>query len=255
MLKQILHRFSSSTDRFDLVSLPPAGQRIFELLTNDYCRTHSYIITTYRGPDLDGIAAAVALSEFLTKRLNYTNCRAMITLEPQIEPSWVMSKLSFDLPQLNKIDKTDEFILVDVSDAASLADSIPYDQVKIVIDHRSYGKIEPFKKLEGVWIEEMGSAATLIALLLRHAKYEPSHLAANLVYLAILSNTINCKSHNTKLQDVSALAWLEQYITVDDTFVDEMFRAKSIINDIEWTIDYDLPSKLVAVQGKQTAVG
>ncbi|CAF1605234.1 unnamed protein product, partial [Didymodactylos carnosus] len=121
------------------------------------------------------------------------------------------------------------------------------------IDHRQFYNITKFKNAL-TWIEQTGSAATLIGLLYRNINQIPTTLTANLIYLAIMSNTIRCKSHNTTKYDLSILNWLSTIININDEFVNQMFKEKSIINNIYKVIDEDTITKLEIIHNKKTAI-
>src|SRR5690606_38334274 len=119
------------------------------------------VITPYHWPDLDGIACAYALTHLL-KESGYQNVRPMIAQIPQEEALWVMNRYSIDFERIEKWiserRRDEQVILVDTSVPKDLSHGFPLDQVRAVIDHRSYGNLREFPS-PCSWIEPVGSAA------------------------------------------------------------------------------------------------
>lgn len=230
--------------------LSTISDSVYSYLKNPNNFIKRIIITSYHWPDLDGIASAYALSALLQKR-GYKNIESMIWQEPQDEAKWVMNQLDFSIPQIN-LKGNEEFILVDVSNL-DIPSFIPVDRVSVVIDHRDYYNANAFPNA-GFWIKSVGSAASLITSLYILFNIMPDQISANLLYSAIMSNTITCKTHNTTDLDKAAVAWLENFISLHKNFVEEMFMAKSQITDIKKRIDDDLSSVLQPINDKKTAV-
>jgi manganese-dependent inorganic pyrophosphatase len=216
----------------------------------DYNR--KIIVTPYHWPDIDGIASGFALAKWLQKK-GYKNAECMIWEKPQDEALWIMDRLHISIPQI-KLSLSEEIILVDVSDHKDIPAFIPHEKVKIIIDHRQYFDLSHFSNALS-WIEPVGSAATLISQLYFIDNEKPDVTSAKLLYSAIMSNTIKCRSHNTTDKDRFAVKWLETIGNCNEDFIDEMFAAKSTFSDIPTKIEEDISSKLQLINGKQTAVG
>jgi inorganic pyrophosphatase/exopolyphosphatase len=211
------------------------------------------IITPYHWPDIDGIACTYALEKLLQLK-GYKEVRGMISQIPQKEPLWIMEKFNFSYPQIQTTPK-DQLYLVDVSDPKDLPESLPLQQIKIVIDHRSYTDLSLMPNALS-WIEPMGSAATLIYQLYLNQGILPDPQSAQLLYAAIMSNTIKCRTRNTTNMDRQAVAKLKELGQPPIHLIDEMFEAKSNLNDIslQTHLDEDLSSKLQLIAGEPTAV-
>lgn len=225
-------------------------------------KSFNYIVTPYHWPDTDGIACAVAVSEYIL-RTQGIKAIAMISQTPQIETQWVMNKLGVTLPQIIDVPKKTRVIVVDTSDPDDLPPVITRRSVTAIIDHRKYHRAEEFPKAK-VQIEEVGAAATLVAEKFYQKALIPELNTAILLYAGIASNTINFKASSTTDRDRQIAQWLkglvdhtynlgESYL---DQFTQEMFEAKSNFKGqpMKKPIEDDLSSRLQEIAGVPTAV-
>ncbi len=183
------------------------------------------LVTSYANPDLDGVAGAIAYSEFLQK--TGTDVIVKFVGEPQDEAKYMFSHFGFGCPEI--IPTADNFngiILVDVSDLNELEGKIAAEKVIEIIDHRKVNEADKFPKAK-VQIELVGAASTLIAEKFMHSKIELSKESATLLYGAIISNTFNFKGDITTDRDRKAAAWLNQIAKLPGDFWRELFVAKS----------------------------
>lgn len=227
-------------------------KQMYTYLTNNISKTTNTVLTAYHWPDIDGIAGIYALSELLNK-LGHTHCTPKISQIPQFEALWAIKLLGLKFLEIEKSDIYRPIILVDVSDPLDLPKEVLLENVIAVIDHRSYYEATAFKNAL-CWIEETGSASTMIVELYRHSLYKPSSISANLLYLAIISNTINLMSHNTTDLDKEAIQWVKSFITINKIDIDAMLNEKSQINDIYQRIDNDTSSKCHIINEKLTVI-
>lgn len=213
--------------------------------------TEEIVVTSYHWPDIDGIASAYALSELLTK-FGHKEVKALISQTPQYEASLVMELLKIKLNTIEELYNKQNVLLVDVSDEKDIPSSISLERVTGIVDHRSYYD-KNFKNAK-YWIELVGSASSLISMLYQYSLCAPSENAANLLYMAIMSNTIKCKTRNTTTIDKKMKLWLEKYVSINAEFVDDIFRQKSNIKDIYIAINDDTSSKLHLINNAFTAI-
>ena len=231
-------------------NVPDICRQFYKLI--DRNKNNDIVITPYHWPDIDGVAGCYALSELLRK-LECKNPRPLISQTPQFEASWVLDKFKIHLNTVEDEYKEQMVILVDVSDPVDIPNLIPTNNVIAVIDHRSYYNNKDFRNAF-FCIDTVGSATSLVSLLYKYSSHQPSTVTADLLYLAIMSNTIKCKTHNTTKTDLEAVEWLENFIDINHDFVDEMFIAKSNVRNIYATINDDTSSKLQHINGMKTAV-
>jgi len=183
------------------------------------------LITCYVNPDLDGVAGALAYSEWLQKIGKEVTVG--IFGEPHEEAKFVLDRFHFTYPQIIKdAGFYDEVILVDASDLIGLEGNIAPDKVIEIIDHRKINEADKFPKAQ-VQIELVGAAATLIAEKFMQNNVEISEKSATLLSSAIISNTLNFKGGVTTDRDRAAVEWLSHYRQMPADFWRELFSAKS----------------------------
>jgi inorganic pyrophosphatase/exopolyphosphatase len=182
------------------------------------------LVTCYIDPDLDGFACSIAYAEFL----NHIEKSATPKFfgEPNIEARYLMQKFGFKYPEDVDVADFNKFILVDSSELRDLDKAITPENVIEVIDHRKVNDAAHFKNAK-IQIELVGSAATLIAEKFYNAKIDISISAATLLYGAIVSNTLNFRAKITTDRDRRMAEWLNHKLKLAQSFVDDMFRAKS----------------------------
>jgi inorganic pyrophosphatase/exopolyphosphatase len=121
--------------------------------------------------------------------------------------------------------------LVDASELDGLTSEIDPNHVIEIIDHRKINNAEKFPQAN-IQIELVGAAATLIAEKFFNTHIPISESSAALLFGAIVSNTINFKAKVTTDRDFKMAEWLKHQTNIPETFVHDMFAAKS---------EFDLP--------------
>lgn len=250
--------FSPVLRTFTALSEPLLSTPMQTYIFHTMDKKQPVVITPYHWPDLDGIACAYAL-EHLMRQRGYQNVQAMIAETPQEEAAWVIRSLSL---HFSKIEEwlphkrgNEQVILVDTSDPKDLPSSFPLSQVRAIIDHRSYGDLSQFSE-PCVWIDPVGSAATLIAELSLAENIRLDSLSAQLLYAAIESNTIRRSTQNTTERDQRMALYLQGESGCEESWIEQMFLAKSNVagNHLYRRIDEDLSSKLQPIGPFATAV-
>ena len=97
-----------------------------------------------------------------------------------------------------------------------------------IYDHRQLVFVEKFINSKNK-IELVGSCATLITEEFQENNLKPTTSTATYLYSAIISNTINFKNSVTTQRDMSAVKWLESFVSLPDDYVKQMFSSKSSI--------------------------
>ncbi len=184
------------------------------------------LVTPYKNPDLDGTACAFGYAEFLRK--NGRNVVAAVFGKPHREAQFVLDK--FNIPALEDAEKVvnnvDKIIIVDASDLRGLSDKIQPEKVVEIIDHRKIHEAHKFPNAKAQ-IELVGSAATLIAEKFYNNKTTISPESAELLFSAIISNTINFQANVTTERDHKMADWLKTKFSLPDNYTHEMFSDKS----------------------------
>jgi manganese-dependent inorganic pyrophosphatase len=149
---------------------------------------------------------------------------------------------------------SENIILVDASDPVDMPSFVDPNQVKVIIDHRAYHRMECFPNAVAQ-IEAVGAAATMIGEFFQHQSLLPSVKAATALYAGIASNTANFRAASTTKRDLSIARWLLDIAPDGGTFIQRMFLAKSDFANLSMkeVIDRDLSSKPLNVHGTPVA--
>lgn len=187
------------------------------------------IITSYRIPDIDWVACALWYEEYLNK----TGIPAISALPKTLTPEseWVLDFIEKkDIKYFDEYYSLDaKIILVDTSDPTSIDQKIQKEQVIEVIDHRKFHHADEFINAKQN-IELVGSASTLIAEKFSQNSITPSREVAVCLYAAIVSNTIWFQADVTTQRDKDMAHFLLPYCNIPNTFIQEMFEAKSKVD-------------------------
>jgi len=194
-------------------------------------KINNTLITSYTNPDLDGTACAFAYAELLKKQ--GVNCVAALFGEPQREAKFVLNKFKITINNADKIKEAwKNVILVDMSDRDSLSSRIKPQQVIEVIDHRKVNEASTFPKAR-IQIEQVGSAATLIAEKFFEKEITMSKKTSILLLSAIVSNTVNFKANVTTDRDRKIANRIKEKLEFSNdeflNYITEMFKFKSNI--------------------------
>ncbi len=185
------------------------------------------IVTGCEGPDLDGIACMVAYSELLNKTGIQSEARYFGNLDMETD---FVSKHTNLIPDNSKtFPKNADVVLVDTANPDIIDKSIPVDRVISVFDHRQLVFTNKFTNAD-LHIELVGSCATLITEEYQKAKVTPSVNTAIYLYAAIIFSTINFKNSVTTQRDIKAAEWLLSIAELDESFIRDLFSAKSQIS-------------------------
>lgn len=192
-------------------------------------------------PDLDGVACAIAYSEFLSQK--GIPCKTLFADRINFEAKFVTDQLEIDAPIYTNeiINSDDKFIMVDFSQKFGLPEFIQPQNITEVIDHRESPAYETYPNAK--WrVESVGAAATLIAEFYHFDKdtvIKPE--VASLLLCAIYSNTVNFKSSNTTYRDHKMKTWLES-ICSDTNLPQKMFEFKSnyIVENLEKVLEEEI---------------
>ncbi|MDD4382001.1 MAG: DHH family phosphoesterase [Candidatus Dojkabacteria bacterium] len=186
------------------------------------------VVSTYKSPDLDGIACAIAYTEFLN--INGIDAKAYYFGDLGLEVNFVktfLSELKIE-KHTGNYHSDDRFVLVDTSDPDAIEESINVENVVEIYDHRELIFTDAFHKANAK-IELVGSCATLIAEEFNRKELSPSSDSALLLYSAIISNTVNFLNTVTTERDMKMARWLKQFISIPKDYIYKMFNHKSNI--------------------------
>ncbi len=187
-------------------------------------RMSKILVTSYRDPDLDGVACSTAYAELL--RAQGRKAIATVLGSPHLEARHVAERFGISLPVEVDPRGYEEIVLVDTSVVTEQDAHLPLDRVMEIIDHRALHEAEKFPNAKAQ-IELVGSAATLVTERFVEAHVTPSESSAHLLFGAIASNTVNFKAHVTTERDHKMAAWLRSLYPTPEDFITTMFLAKS----------------------------
>jgi len=185
--------------------------------------------------DIDALACAVAYSSFL----NLQGIPNEVVFSGPLNESVTKSVKNFSFSYKDKLDgntESFEYILVDISDHTNVSSFVPLNKVIEVYDHRwgfeEYWKSRPDVKTQ---IDTVGSCATLIWEKFKSNnipdKIDP--ISANLLYTAIISNTLNLKAQITTTRDITAVEELKKKTDLPENWIETYFEevTLSVLSD------------------------
>lgn len=187
------------------------------------------IVTSYDSPDLDGVAAMYAYSEYLSKIGESSIYYISKTPKKEVQIVCDMFDIKLDSTSLNSYSKV---VIVDTNDPMTIPKQIRLDKVIEIIDHHIESDgITQFENAK-VNIEMIGAVATIIAEKFKDNNIEISRESAILLYYAIISNSINLKAKITTQKDINMCNWLKERCSdINDGKIKEIFKRKSEIQD------------------------
>ena len=195
--------------------------------------SNSYVLP-YVNPDTDGVCSAIALAFFLKKSRG----------EAATPIYWgkLDSETDFVLQQSGSVihlaprelEPNSRYYIVDTHQSNQLPSNLPFASVVEIIDHHPTGDSDLFPNAQ-ITNEAIGAAATIIAEKFRGNNIDPGQVIAQLLFSAIISNTLDLKAPTTTQRDIDAIKWLGTLITLDSDYKNRMFSARSSIGDVTTT--------------------
>ncbi len=211
------------------------------------------VTTGTRFTDIDGLACVIAYCEIppepplavIPGELNQS-----VTLKIR---SWPL-KFTTSLTEPGEFD----FVIVDVSEASQLGRFVNKDRIIELYDHHfGFEKYWQEKLGAKAKIEPVGACATLIweEFKERCPDKKLSSLSANLLYTAIVSNTLNFQASLTTERDKQAFAELKAFIDLSPDWIARYYQDQEveIYTNPERAIIKD--TKIQIIKGMRCAVG
>jgi inorganic pyrophosphatase/exopolyphosphatase len=199
--------------------------------------------------DIDVVGCGVAYEEFIGPD-------AKLILQGEFNatvPNTVRSMLP---PMTNTYEpcEDDEFILVDISNPEYFSDFVKENKIIEVWDHRRGFEDYWMARIGKHNIELVGACATLIWEKFEATQKPISTLSANLLYTAIISNTLNLSSKNTTPRDRQAVKRLEGFIDLPDKWIEQYYKESEeyILQDPITAINND--TKEVNLRGESVGI-
>lgn len=208
---------------------------------------NKYVVTSYIDPDMDGISAMYAYSEYLNK-CGKESCyyyEGTIKKEAQI----VSEMYGIKINNNKNINQNDKIILVDTNSLEELPECINKNNIIEIYDHHRRNPWLDNEKNISINIEWIGAAATLIAEKFRNEKVEISRESAILLYFGIISNTMNLKIKMTTKRDIEISNWLKSKVPeINDKDIETIFIKKSNIGqNLRAEMEVELVDKFMSI--------
>jgi len=212
------------------------------------------IIIGHLNPDTDSIVSAIAAEE-LFKNLFGVEAQALRAGNINNETKFVFEKFGVSIPELvDDIKEISSVALVDHNEQSQTFNGLDYANVDYVIDHHKLS-IQTEKPIL-CRVEAVGSTATLIAKMSFEKGISPSEKTAKILLAGILSDTLNLSSPTTTSQDKELVEKLNEIAKLDrETFVAEMFKAKSSLEGISIEDIVSIDYKTFEMGGKNVGIG
>lgn len=193
------------------------------------------VITSYKNVDLDGFSSSFGYHEYLKHKNILSKVR--FHGKPHREVDLLSKKYNIKYLLDNNEDyHKKNIILLDHSSPSHISPYINLANVNYIMDHRKIHEAYKFPNAK-INIEKVGSCATLITEKFLSINKSPSEICANLLYTAIMSNTLKLKANVTTPRDIKAITFLKKIITINENDIDEFFIEKSKIDDIDEAIE------------------
>lgn len=206
-----------------------------------------YVVTSYINPDMDGISAMYAYSEYLNK-CGKKSCyyfEGIVKKEVQI----VSEMYGIEINNSKIINLTDKIVLVDTNSFEELPKCINKNNIVEIYDHHKRTPWLDNKENISINIEWIGAVATLIAEKFKNEKIEISRESAILLYFGIISNTMNLKIKMTTQRDIEMAAWLKSKVPeINDRDIETIFIKKSnITKNLRDEMEIELVDKFMSI--------
>ncbi len=203
---------------------------------------NSIVVTTGQAfADIDAVGCAIAYAELLRVEGKSTEVVLPGTLNNSVTDSVKAWGLEYATAPTNS---EAEYVLVDVSDPAHIADCAKNGNVTEVYDHHPGYEQYWREKIGGhSHIEPIGAAATLIweEWRKRGQSEKISHKSAQLLAVAILSNTLNFGAIITNDRDRVAYAELQAIAPLTNEWIARYFteQEETVVKDVRQSIISD----------------
>ena|SRR3989344_6481962 len=187
------------------------------------------VASGWRYTDIDALACAIAYKELLEKERKNT-----IVLLPGVFNKSITNEVKkWDLDYETDYEpaETDKFVVVDLSEPDYISPLVNQDRIIELYDHH-FGHEDYWKKRLGknAKIEKVGACTTLIweEFEKRLSPLKISTLSANLIYTAIISNTLNFKASVTTQRDKKAFEKIKQFTKLPENWIEKYFEDQEI---------------------------
>ena len=216
-----------------------------------------YVTTGNKYTDIDSLACAVAYTELLKLR----GQKALTYLPGLLNNTITEAIKEWNMEYVDKVsDFNAKFVIVDISDPDYLSKQINLENIIEIYDHHyGFEKYWKDKLGEKAKIEAVGACATQIWEEYKLSRLEDkiSNVSANLLYTAIIQNTLNFNAKVLVDRDKVAFEELKKYISLpsnwDKIYYDD--REKETQDNILETITNDTKTLKIPSFDNQIIIG
>lgn len=172
-------------------------------------------IIGHRNPDLDSVAATVALAHLLKLR-DGIDAETIVLGELNKEAKFVFGKfnLNIELPIVSRLEDGESVALVDHNEFSQSIENIENAKIKMVVDHHKIDNFKTSEPLEYI-AKPVGSTSTILYGLLKEIDGLDNNEVNILLLSAIISDTLLFKSPTTTEVDVKVAKELAEKLNVD----------------------------------------
>lgn len=212
------------------------------------------VIIGHKNPDTDSIVSAIAMEEYFAK-IAEKEAIALRAGEINNETKFVLEFVGKDKPQMiSELESDVAVVLVDHNETSQIAEGIDFGKVEYVFDHHKM--LISTEKPIFCRCEPLGSTSSLVAKLFEEKAINPSEKVAKLLLAGILSDTLNFTSPTTTEEDRLIAVRLNAIAKLDiDSFVRDMFKAKSSLEGISIADIVSLDYKVFEMGREQVGIG
>lgn len=209
-------------------------------------------VVGHKNPDTDSIVSALSAVEYF-KKVHGIQAQAFRAGEPNNEAKFIFRKFGVEMPEIIK-KAEGKVALVDHNETTQTFDGLDFDQVEYILDHHKMS-VKTERPIF-VRMEPIGSTSSLIGKLMISLGKDISEQTAKLLLAGILSDTLNFTSPTTTEKDKEIAAKLNEIAKINiESFVSEMFEAKSSLDGISIEEIITLDYKVFELGGKKIGVG
>jgi inorganic pyrophosphatase/exopolyphosphatase len=210
------------------------------------------VTTGKRFTDVDALACVIAYKEILPTP-------PIAVIPGPLNQSVTKQIRLWPLDYLRTIEKNPEhqYVIVDVSEDPQLPSFVNKEKIIEIYDHHfGFEKIWQERVGSKAKIEEIGACATLIweEFKLRGVN-KISTLAANLLYTAIFSNTLNFQASLTTERDKKAFGELKAFIDLPADWIPQYYQDQELQAYLNTQRAVFRDTKIQYIKGIKCAVG
>lgn len=211
------------------------------------------LVTGHKSPDTDSICSAIGYAKF--KQLSGMAVMAVRAGEINKETQYVLNYFGVPAqPLVKAFEEKQNVILVDHNEPKQIIDGHEKAEIVEIIDHHRLGGIATEKPIF-IYIEPIGSTATIVANMYWQNQFEIPKDIAGLLLSAIISDTVLFRSSTSTAKDRETADKLATIADVDiQKYGFEMLKAGSDVSDLtpDQIVRYDL--KEFEVRGKVISI-